>query len=125
MHDISVAQAVADAIMKSLRGKVPRRLDIELELGKLRFHDPEQVRFWIDEILKKELGNGLEIKTGISIIDPVIKCACGFEGVPEDSGTDPDLAHHVLLEVRCPECGSAETSVKNGNECRLSKLSFS
>lgn len=125
MHDISAAQAVAEAILKSLKGKVPKRLDIELELGKLRFHDPEQVKFWIDEILRKEIGKDLVIKTSISVVEPVISCECGYEGGAGDSGTDSGLSHHGILEIRCPECGSPDNSIKNGNECNLRRVSFS
>lgn len=125
MHDISTAQAVADAIMKSLKGKVPGKLDIELELGKLRFHDPEQVKFWIDEMLRKEMGKDLEINTSISVIDPVITCGCGYEGRAGDDNTESGLSHHGILEIKCPECGSSDNSIKNGNECNLRRVSFS
>ena len=125
MHDISVAQAVTDAIIKSLKGKVPKELGIELEVGKLRFHDTEQVKFWIDEILRKEIGKGLRVNTSISVIEPSIRCECGYEGGAGDAHTDSELSHHGIFEIKCPKCGSPDTTIKNGKECQLRRLSFS
>ncbi len=123
MHDMSVAHAVTEAIIKSLGGKVPESIDLELEVGKLRFHDTEQVEFWIAEMLRKEIGKGIQVRTSISIVEPTIRCECGYEG-SADGITDNDLSHHGIFEVRCPKCGSMETSIKNGKECRIVNLSF-
>ena len=130
MHDISVAHAVTESIIKKLhKNKVKikkiREIEIGLDLGLLRFHDTEQVRFWINGILKKELGNSVKVKTRFNIIEPVIKCRCGFEGSVNSIKTDEELAHHGIFEIKCPKCKSAEISLEKGNECVISGLRFS
>ncbi len=119
MHDVSVAQAVAEAITKRLGGKAAKEIEIDLDVGHLRFHDPKQVKFWINEILKKEIGQGLRIKTNINVIKPGIKCKCGFKGMTDPVKTTEELAHHGVYEVKCPRCGSPDVEIEKGNECIL------
>ena len=121
MHDISVAQAVADSITKKLKEKAreAKAIDIDLSVGRLRFHDPEKVRFWINEILNKENGPGLKVTTSIEVIEPSIKCQCGFEGTAGSIDTSEELAHHGIFEIECPECGSHEVEIQHGNEVSI------
>ena len=118
MHDISVAQAVVDGIIKKLGGKAKtvKGIEIDLGVGQLRFHDPEQVKFWIDEILKKEIGPGLEVRTRIDVIEPGIRCKCGFKGPAGSVKTSDELAHHGIYEIKCPGCGSHDVEIVKGND---------
>ena len=121
MHDISVAQAVAGEITEKIRARKgrPRLIDISMEVGKLRFHDTSQVEFWLNEILKKEFGEGLEVKADIKVIEPSIKCVCGYEGSVESVHADHDSAHHGVYVMKCPKCGSDDYELSSGNECRI------
>ncbi len=122
MHDISVAQAVAEAVLKRLGGKKAGSIEIELGVGQLRFHDPEQVGFWIREILKKEIGKDVKVRTSIEVIKPELRCGCGFKGEAELEGGSHELAHHGVYEMRCPKCGSADAEVEHGDECVIKKV---
>jgi Zn finger protein HypA/HybF involved in hydrogenase expression len=123
MHDISVAQAVAGEIIGKLKargGKArPKRIEISMELGKLRFHDTSQVEFWLNELLKKELGEKLSVKADIKIIEPEIKCRCGYKGKVEDVSADEELSHHGVYVMNCPKCNSDDYELVSGNECRV------
>jgi Zn finger protein HypA/HybF involved in hydrogenase expression len=122
MHDVSVAQAVADAVLKKLKGKKIKGIEIDLDVGMLRFHDPEQVKFWIKEILRKEMGEGLDVRTSIKVIKPGIKCGCGFKGTTNSVETTEELAHHGVYEIKCPKCRSLDVEVKHGNECLIRSI---
>ncbi len=119
MHDISVAQSVAGQIIEKLKGRKPKRIEISMQVGKLRFHDTSQVEFWLDELLKKEFGEKLKVKADIRIIEPRIKCSCGFEGPVESVHTDEDSAHHGVYVMNCPKCGSDDYELVSGNECEV------
>lgn len=125
MHDISVARAVADGIIKKLKGKAAKSIEIDLGVGQLRFHDTEQVSFWIIEILKKEYGSGLKVKTKIEVIEPSIECECGFVGPVGSVDTSDELAHHGIYDIVCPECGSNEIEIEKGNECLIREVRIS
>lgn len=125
MHDVSVAQAVAEAVTKKLKGKPVKEIEIDLEVGQLRFHDPGQVKFWIKEILKKEIGENLKVKTSIRVIKPDIRCKCGFKGPAGSVKTTAELAHHGIYEMKCPKCGSQDVEIEKGNECLLRGVRFS
>ena len=125
MHDISVAQAVADGIIQKLEGKTAKRIEIDLGVGKLRFHDTGQVSFWINEILKKEFGPGLKVKTTIEVIEPGISCECGFLGPAGSIEISDELAHHGIYEIECPKCGSHEIEIEKGNECLIREVRVS
>ena len=122
MHDVSVAQAVASEILKRAGGRKMREVEIDVSLGSLRFHDTGQVSFWLQEILRKDLGKGLLVKTNIDTIKPVIKCGCGFAGAVESAETAEELAHHGVFEMKCPRCGSGECEIEHGNECLVRRV---
>lgn len=122
MHDMSVAQMVAEEIVSKLEGKKPKSIEIEMDVGTLRFHDTSQVEFWVNELLKKEFGNELKVKANIGVIEPMIKCDCGFEGKVYDVHTDDELAHHGIYDMKCPKCSSDEYELSQGNEVVLKKI---
>ena len=122
---MSVAKAVTDAVKKKLGGNVPKKVKVFLEVGRLRFHDTEQVDFWIGEMIRNEIDEGIDVATDITVVDPIIVCGCGYAGSMPTDDDAAELAHHGILEMKCPSCGSTDTTVKNGNECRITKLVLS
>jgi len=124
MHDMSVAQSVCGEIIPRLKKKKPSRISIEMEVGELRFHSTEQVEFWIKEIMKKEVGEGIEIKVSIEKVEPEIKCRCGFQGKVdhEHVHTTEELSHHGVFEMKCPKCGSEDYEIVKGNDVLLKNV---
>ena len=94
-------------------------LSIEVEIGALTFLSPEQLRFWIQEGLKKTLGDGAKLT--LKIIKPVIHCGdCSYRGRLH---VEDDPAFHFSFPVfSCPSCGSANIVFKKGRECRVRKV---
>lgn len=126
MHDMSVAYSVSEEVKQKLEGKSPKKIDIVMSVGSLRFHDTSQVDFWIRELLQQEFGKALEVKTNIGTIEAEIKCDCGFLGKVYDVHVDDDLAHNGIFDLKCPKCSSPdEYSLIQGNEIVLKKISFS
>lgn len=124
MHDISVAQVVVDTVIKELEGKDFSRIEIDLVVGELRFHDTEQVDFWIKELLKENFKKNIEVKTRIEVVKPKINCKCGYIGEVKSDNTHDELAHHGLLDLNCPQCNSHEIALEKGNECILKRITY-
>ena len=122
MHDMSVADAASREIVRRIGNRKVSEIDVTLELGSLRFHDPRQVRFWIRELVRKELGD-VRVRTAIREIRPEVSCTCGFRGALADHERDDEAAHHGTHLFACPACGSAEISIEKGNEFVISRIS--
>lgn len=122
MHDMSVAQMVAEEVISKLEGKKPKSINIEMDVGSLRFHDTSQVEFWIKELLQQEFGKKLKVSADIKKLDSKIRCDCGYEGDADESGNDHELMHQGVFTMKCPGCGSDEYEITQGNEVVLKKI---
>ncbi|MCD6495898.1 MAG: hydrogenase maturation nickel metallochaperone HypA [Candidatus Aenigmarchaeota archaeon] len=122
MHDITVAQSVAEEIIEKLRGKRPKSITVEMDVGALRFHDTTQVGFWLKELLRKEFGKKLRVSSKIGVLEAKIRCECGYEGPVEDIQTDHELMHQGIYTMKCPKCGSEDYELAQGNEIVLKKI---
>ena len=122
MHDVSVSEAAAREIVRRIGSRKVSEIDVTLELGALRFHDHRQVRFWIRELVRKELG-GVRVRTAIREIKPEVSCACGFSGPLGDIERDDADAHHGICSIACPACGIMEVTIEKGNEFTISRFS--
>ncbi|UCD03201.1 MAG: hypothetical protein JSV63_01015, partial [Candidatus Aenigmatarchaeota archaeon] len=61
MHDMSVAYSVSEEVKHKLEGKNPKKVDIVMSVGSLKFHDTAQIDFWVRELLQKEFGRELKV----------------------------------------------------------------
>ncbi len=122
MHDVSVAEAASGEIVRRIGRKKVSEIDVSLELGALRFHDHRQVRFWIRELVRKELGD-VRVRTSIREIEPEVSCPCGFRGAMAVHGKRGADGHHGTSGFACPSCGSADITIEKGNEFAIIRLS--
>lgn len=126
MHDMSVAQMVAEEVISKLEGKKkPKVIGIEMDVGSLRFHDTSEVEFWIRELLRQEFGKRLKVKADIKKLDSKIRCECGYEGDADESQNDHELMHQGVFTMKCPECDSDGYEIIQGNEVVLKKINVS
>lgn len=120
MHEFSTALSVVETVLKSSRESGALKvLSVELEIGALTFLNPEQLQFWIEEGLKKTLGDGATLR--LKQIEPFIHCEeCQYRGALK---VENDPVFHFSLPVfSCPSCGSAKILLKKGRECRIKKI---
>lgn len=111
---MSVAQAVADVVLRALAReggtKVAR---IDLEIGELTFLNPQQVGFWIEELLKGTQGEGAEVV--FKTVPARVRCSsCGYEG-PLAVREDP-LYHEALPVFACPKCERGKLEILEGRD---------
>ena len=122
MHDIAVVQGILDEIVKQAGEKKPKEITIVAGVGALRFVDPENAKFWLLEMLKKEFGPGLKASVTIETILPEIKCDCGFSGKVKEYSATHDMVHLGLYEMACPKCKGKKFALLNGQGCVIKKL---
>lgn len=124
MHDISISQAIAKTVLKEARDKKARRvLSLKLEIGELTFLSPEQIRFWLKELFKGTLAQGVKIY--IKKIFCLIRCkGCSYEGNMDlNMGLgDGSLSHTYFPIMKCPKCSSFSLEIKKGKECLVKQI---
>jgi len=123
MHDISISQAIAETVLKKARDKKARRvLSLKLEIGELTFLSPEQIRFWLKELFKGTLAEGIKIH--IKKIFCLIRCkSCSYEGNMDlNMGLGDDSLHAYFPIMKCPKCSSFSLEIKKGKECLVKQI---
>ena len=120
MHDVTAAQSIAHSVLEAARARRATRIErIKLALGAMTMLDPEQLEFWLEQILRGTIGENAEIE--IEVLPLTVSCsACGFEGqapVPDDP------IYHLMPYVPvCPRCGANTLKVLGGAECIIESI---
>ncbi|MCX6798500.1 MAG: hydrogenase/urease maturation nickel metallochaperone HypA [Candidatus Diapherotrites archaeon] len=122
MHDAAVVQGIAGAVLGKLRGRKIKELKLVVAVGALRHIHDDDLVFWLTEMLRKEFGEGLEVKVSVETVRPSIKCGCGFKGAVKNFTVTHDMAHLGLWEMGCPKCGCKEFELLGGNDVLLKKI---
>jgi len=122
MHDIAIIQGILDTVVEKAQGLKPEEIKLNVAIGALKFVEPENAGFWLDEMLKKEFGSDLTLEIKIETIKPEIKCKCGFEGQVEKIHATHDMMHAGLVEMACPKCNSKEFDLVKGKEVLIKAL---
>ena len=115
MHEMSVAQGAAEAVLKGARREgAVKIIRINLEVGQLTFLNPEQVIFWLKELFKNTEAEAAEITH--KEIPARVRCSrCGYEG-PLQVKDDP-LFHQSLPVFACPKCERGSLEILEGRDC--------
>ncbi len=124
MHDIAVIQGILDAVVKEAKGKKPKEIKLEVGIGALKNIQADNVKFWLEEMLKKEFGPDLKTKIKVKEICPEINCKCGFSGKVSDFNVTHEMAHLGTFEMHCPKCKSHDFEIAKGNEVLIFALEF-
>ncbi|WP_457612186.1 hydrogenase maturation nickel metallochaperone HypA [Methanocaldococcus sp.] len=113
MHELSYASAMLNAILESVKEyKDVKVKEINLEVGRLTFINPEQLKFAFEIIAKDTICEGAKIN--ISYIEPKCKCLkCGYEG-------EPLVIDEI--EIYCPKCKSISLKLDGGREFNIKNV---
>lgn len=124
MHELSVAQQIALAVLKVASERGAKRVTrIEVEVGKLTFLGIDQLRFWLEACLEGTIGAGSKLI--LREIEPAIRCGeCGYEGGIKEVEVDPAL-HLMLPSIECPVCGSTDVEIVSGRDCLIRGVELS
>lgn len=119
-HEMSVAEGIAKAVLAGARKENAVKIaSINLEIGELTFLNPEQVIFWLTELLKKTEGEGAEIVH--KVVPAKVRCQrCSYEG-PLKVVEDP-MFHHSLPVFACPKCEKGSLEILEGRDCIVSSI---
>ena len=120
MHDFSISKQIAvEVLNKAKKEKAAHVLEIHIKIGSSTHLNPEQVRFWLQELFKKTIAEQARIV--IVNVPVVIRCKeCSYEGKIE---TSKEFYYSSLFNLTlCPACTSRRVEMKSGGECLLEKV---
>lgn len=120
MHDIERSHAIVKTILEAAEEQGAQRIErVELVIGDLTFLSPDQIEFWVGELLRGTIGEGAEVV--VESRAARIKCAsCGREG--EVDVKDDPFYHYTGVNPACPECGGSQVEIVAGRECMIQSL---
>jgi len=120
MHDITMARSIVQTVLEAAQARQATAVqEIELVIGELTMLSPDQVEFWVRELLNGTIGQGAEVK--VAVRGPEVRCAkCGYEGAVAVS--DDPIYHLMAFTPACPECGAADLEIIAGNECMIRNI---
>jgi hydrogenase nickel incorporation protein HypA/HybF len=121
MHEFSMAQQIFNIVMKVAKDNGVRKiLEMNLEVGKLTFLNPEQLKFALKVLSEDTIAQ--DAKINIEIIQPEIKCNnCGYTGGISYSGPEYHTTYPIIL-LKCPKCGNSDIEVIRGRECNIKNI---
>jgi hydrogenase nickel incorporation protein HypA/HybF len=117
MHELSIASQIWGSVARAARQHGGGRVvSIKLELGELNLIEEEQLRFWIEELGKRD--GSPEVRLEITTVKGRVHCnECGAEGEP--GLPEGSVDHFVPLAMSCRACGSRNVVVAGGRELRV------
>ena len=119
MHEFSVTTQIVESVLEEAgRHETKRVSEVHLVIGKLTFLNPEQVRFWYEELTKDTIMEGSNLR--IEERKGLVRCSeCGYEG---DFKYRDDPVYHVPTPtLRCPECGG-NVEIVGGRGCLIKSV---
>ncbi|HSD00986.1 MAG TPA: hydrogenase maturation nickel metallochaperone HypA [Gaiellales bacterium] len=101
MHELAIAQAIADVAAAHARGR--RVVRVEVRVGHLRQVVPDALAFAFELVVQGTAADGAEL--ALEEVRPGGRCrACGRDGALE------------ALPLACPACGSFDVDLQRGEE---------
>lgn len=122
MHDIQRAHEIVKVALAAARERGAERIErIDLTIGELSLLDPDQVRFWVGELLRGTIGEGAQVV--VQTRPAHLHCrACDYRGQVQVE--DDPIYHLTTLVPSCPRCGASDVDLLSGNECIVESLSI-
>jgi len=110
VHEVSIAQSLVDAVLREMEDrKTGRVVAVRTAVGGLTHVEPENLKFWYEELIKDTPLAGSEL---VVVKQPVaVRCRqCGRE------------FEVVANSFVCPECGIADVRLTGGDELVLESI---
>jgi hydrogenase nickel incorporation protein HypA/HybF len=110
MHELSVAEALLDAILlETTREPVAKVVQVNVEIGALSHLEPDALKFCFDAVVSGSIAEGARLN------------------ITQTPGRGRCLQCKAETDVQqlydpCPECGAFGLEIIQGQELRLSSL---
>ncbi len=108
MHELSVASAVVDTVLRHAEDR--RVLVVCLRIGQLRQVIPDSLAFYFEMVARDTLAEGARLE---QVIVPA-RLRCG--------GCEEEWDMEGTPEFRCPRCAVSEVAVIAGNELEVDSI---
>ena len=112
-------KALSIMLEEAKKKKIKRIKEARLIIGTLTLLNHEQIKFWLKELSKDTIAEGLLIK--IKGQNSEILCRkCRYEG--KLKFRENVIDHFFLPAFACPECNSTEIEIRKGKEFEVEKI---
>lgn len=119
MHEVSIAHALLETVLRHTRGRI---IEIVLQVGELRMLNEDALTFAFNALAEGTRAEGAKLK--LVRVPARLRCRrCGAEWSPREELDEEArvLAHFgsvsaLALKLRCPRCGSTDFDIVRGLE---------
>lgn len=118
MHELSVASAIVDTVLKHAQGR--RVSVVSLRLGKLRQVVPDSLSFYFEIVGRDTACAGARLD--VDYVDALMECVgCRhrWDPNPEPEHGEVFPAGLMLPQFRCPRCEAAGAQVLEGDDLEV------
>ena len=115
MHDVTAAQRIATTVLQAAHEQSAARVErIDIALGAMTMLDPDQLAFWLEQVLRGTVAEGAAVEA--EQLPLRVRCkACAWEG--EVEVPDDPIYHLMPFAPKCVTCGSDDIEVLGGDAC--------
>jgi len=119
VHEGSVTTQIVEKVLTEAKSRNAKKvLEVVLEIGKLTFLNPEQVRFWYKILVQNTILE--ESKLIIEESEGLVKCPkCNYEGGFQY--VDDPIFHLPMPTLNCPKCNNV-VEIIGGKNCIIKNV---
>ena len=119
MHEGTITTQLVESVLKEAEERRAKKvIEVCLEIGKLTFLNPEQVRFWYEIITKDTIIE--DSRLTISEREGTVQCSrCDYTG--DFKYVDDPALHVSMPSLYCPRC-DAPVRIVDGRDCIIKHI---
>jgi hydrogenase nickel incorporation protein HypA/HybF len=119
MHELSIASAIVDTVLRHARGRAVT--GVHLRVGALRQVVPDSLDFYFGIVTRDTLCADATLE--LELVSALLRCAeCGHEWDPAPAPAYEGDPLALLPRFRCPDCRAAGAQVLQGNELEVESI---
>jgi hydrogenase nickel incorporation protein HypA/HybF len=119
VHEGTITTQLVQSVLRQAADRNAKKVtEVNLEIGRLTFLNPEQVRFWFKILTKGTIMEHSRLV--IRARAGTVRCSqCHYEG---DFRYEDDASFHIPVPtLRCPKC-NASVKIVDGKDCVIRRV---
>jgi len=119
MHEGSITSQIVENVLREAEKRNAKKVvEVNLVIGKLMFLNPEQVKFWYEQLTKNTILENSKLV--IEEKEGAVYCSkCGYKG--NFNVEDDPIFHVPTPTLNCPKCGNI-VKIIEGRDCIIKSV---
>ena len=118
MHELSIASAVQDTVIRHARGRPVRA--VQMTIGRLRQVVPSSLSFYFEIVGRGTITEDARLE--IELEDARLRCSCGKDWDPSPAPAESEDEVIYAPQFRCPACEKGAAEVIAGEELEVESI---